>query len=289
MKLALHINDYSGLGPSGQLAPALARVAVTAEDAGFSRLSLTDHLWQISMVGEESDPMLESYTTLGYLAARTRTIELQTLVTAAMYRPPGLLAKIVTTLDVLSGGRAWLGIGAGWNEEEASGLGLPYAAQAERFARLEETLRICLQMWSDSADPFVGEHYQLAGTLNSPQALSRPRPRILVGGGGERVTLRIAAQYADAFNVFGGRHAGQKVERLREHCAKLGRDADTVEKTAVLPLDVTAPDGPDAVLAELRRLHELGFTTVYAAVADVGAVTPLEILGSKVIPEIAGW
>ncbi|MEV6166567.1 LLM class F420-dependent oxidoreductase [Streptomyces sp. NPDC052052] len=289
MKLALHINDYSGIGPPARMASALARIAATAEDTGFSRLSLTDHLWQVSMVGEEYEPMLESYTTLGYLAARTRTIELQTLVTAAMYRPPGLLAKIVTTLDVLSGGRAWLGVGAGWNEEEASGLGLPHAAQAERFAHLEETLRICLQMWSDSTDSFVGEHYQLAGTLNSPQALTRPHPRILVGGGGERVTLRIAAQYADAFNVFGGRDAGQKVARLREHCEKLGRDFDAVEKTAFLPLDVTAPADLEAALADLRRLHELGFTTVYAAVADIGSVTPLETLGSKVIPEIAAW
>jgi alkanesulfonate monooxygenase len=289
MRLALHINDYSGLGAPAQMASALVRIARTAEDAGFCRLSLTDHVWQISMIGEEHEPMLESYTTLGFLAGQTRTIELQTLVTAATYRPPGLLAKIVTTLDVLSGGRAWLGIGAGWNEQEAVGLGLPYGPQGERFERLEETVQICMRMWGDGQDSFVGEHYQLGGTLNSPQALSRPRPRILVGGSGERVTLRLAARYADAINVYGGRDAGQKVARLREHCAAVGRDADVIEKTAVLPLTVTADGDVERLLDELRRLHEWGFTTVYGAVADVAALTPLETLGSKVIPEIAAW
>ncbi|RAY16986.1 LLM class F420-dependent oxidoreductase [Actinomadura craniellae] len=289
MRLALHINDYSGLGAPHQMAPALARIARTAEDAGFARLSLTDHLWQISMLGEEYEPMLESYTTLGYLAGQTRSIELQTLVTAATYRPPGLLAKIVTTLDVLSEGRAWLGIGAGWNDEEATGLGLPFGPLGERYARLEETIKICRQMWSDSRDSFVGEHYQLASTLNSPQPPTRPGPRILVGGGGERVTLRLAAKYADAFNVFGGPDAGQKLTRLREHCAEIGRDADAIEKTAVLPYAGDGAGGVDGLLEELRRLHELGFTTVYSSVPDVATITPLETIGAKVIPEISGW
>ncbi|MFJ3774593.1 LLM class F420-dependent oxidoreductase [Streptomyces sp. NPDC090075] len=288
MRLALHINDYSGLEPA-RMAPGLARIASTAEETGFSRLSLTDHLWQVSMIGEEHEPMLEAYTTLGYLAGRTRSIELQTLVTAVTYRSPGLLAKIVTTLDVLSGGRAWLGIGAGWNAQEATGLGLPFGPQGDRFARLEETLRICLAMWADGDEPFVGEHYQLGGTLNSPQALSRPRPRILVGGSGERVTLRLAARYADAFNVYGGPDAAQKVARLREHCEAVGRDIDAVEKTALLPLAADAPGEVERLLAELRRLHELGFTTVYCAVTDVADLRPLETLGAKVIPEIAGW
>ncbi|MEU1520222.1 LLM class flavin-dependent oxidoreductase [Streptomyces sp. NPDC005811] len=180
MRLALHINDHSGLEPA-RMAPGLTRIASTAEETGFSRLSLTDHVWQVSVIGEEHEPMLEAYTTLGHLAGRTRSIELQTLVTALTYRSPGLLAKIVTTLDVLSGRRAWLGIGAGWNEQEATGLGLPFGPQGERFARLEETLRICLARWADGDEPFVGEHYQLGGTLNSPQALSRPRPRIPAG------------------------------------------------------------------------------------------------------------
>jgi alkanesulfonate monooxygenase len=289
MRLAVHINDYSGLGPPDQMASTLARIARTAEDVGFARLSLTDHLWQITMIGEEYEPMLESYTVLGYLAGQTRSIELQTLVTAATYRSPGLLAKIVTTLDVLSGGRAWLGIGVGWNEQEATGLGLPFAPPGERFARLEETLQICRQMWGDSHDPFVGAHYQLASTLNSPQPLTRPHPRILIGGGGERVTLRLAAKYADAFNVYGGPDAGQKLTRLREHCETIGRDADAIEKTAVLPLAVDDPGGVEHLLEELRRLHELGFSTVYSTVADVGTISPLETIGAKVIPEISRW
>lgn len=289
MRLALHINDYAGFGEPRRMAGALGRVARAAEEAGFARLSLTDHVWQISLVGEEDEPMLEAYTALGYLAGLTRTIELQTLVTAATYRAPGLLAKIVTTLDVLSGGRAWLGIGAGWNDEEAQGLGLPFAPQRERFSRLEETLRICLQMWSGSRESFVGEHYQLASTLNSPRPVSEPRPRILVGGGGERTTLRIAAKYADAVNVFGGADAGQKIVRLREHCERIGRDADEIEKTAVLPVAVQGPGDTDALLEELRRLHDLGFTTVYCSVPGVAAPAPLEALGTKVIPEIARW
>jgi F420-dependent oxidoreductase-like protein len=290
MRLALHINDYSGLGAPSALGGTLARIARAAEEAGFARLSLTDHLWQISLLGEDNEPMLESYTTLGYLAGQTQAIELQTLVTAATYRPPGLLAKIVTTLDVLSGGRAWLGLGTGWNEQEATGLGLPYSPLAgELYGRLEETLQICLQMWSDSRDSFVGEYYQLGETLNSPQPLSQPHPRILIGGGGERRTLKLAAKYADAFNVFGGPDAGQKITRLREHCEALGRDPDEIEKTAVLPLPGDGSRFAERLLDELRRLHDLGFTTVYAAVPGVGAIAPVEQLGEKVIPEISGW
>jgi F420-dependent oxidoreductase-like protein len=300
MKLALHINDYSGLsgsapggGPS-QLGPALARVARAAEQAGFARLSLTDHLWQVSLLGEDHEPMLESYATLGYLAGVTSTIELQTLVTAATYRPPGLLAKTVTTLDVLSEGRAWLGLGLGWNEQEAAGLGLPFGPRGQLFEQLEETLQICLQMWSGSRDPYNGKHYQLGETLNSPPSHRQPRPRILIGGGGERRTLKLAARYADAFNVFGGQDAGQKITRLSEHCAAIGRDPDEIEKTAVLPLPGNSTGFAERLLDELRRLHELGFTTVYAAVPRLGAPGlidpgPVEQLGEKVIPEISGW
>lgn len=289
MRLALLVNDYARLGAPAELAGTLGRIALTAEEVGFARLSVTDHVWQVSAAGEDDEPMLEAYTTLGFLAGLTRSIELQTLVTATTYRAPGLLGKIVSTLDVLSGGRAWLGIGAGWNEQEATGLGLPYDSQSGRFQRLEETLRICLQMWSGSRDSFRGKHYQLASTLNEPQPLSRPRPRILIGGGGERVTLRLAATYADAFNVYGGPDAGQKVARLREHCERIGRDVEDIEKTALLRLPVDRPGGVDHVLAELRRLHELGFTTVYGIVPGIGTITPLETLGAKVIPEIAGW
>jgi alkanesulfonate monooxygenase len=289
MRLALHINDYSSLGAPPQMGPALVRIARTAEDCGFTRLSVTDHVWQISLLGEEDEPMLESYTTLAFLAGQTSSIELQTLVTAAPYRAPGLLGKIVTTLDVLSGGRAWLGVGSGWNEQEATGLGLPYDSQRGRFARMEETLQICLQMWSGSRDPYRGKLHQLSSTLNVPAPVSRPRPRILVGGGGERVTLRLAATYADAFNVFGGRDAGQKITRLHEHCARIGRDPAEIENTALLPVATDGTGGVEHLLEDLRRLHDLGFSTVYAAVSDVATITALETLGAKVIPEIAAW
>ncbi|MEU9272603.1 LLM class F420-dependent oxidoreductase [Streptomyces sp. NPDC048251] len=289
MRLALHLNDYSHLGEPGDMGPALARIARTAEDVGFARLSVTDHLWQISQIGEEEEPMLEAYTTLAFLAGHTSTIELQTLVTAGTYRAPGLLGKIVTTLDVLTGGRAWLGIGTGWNEQEATGLGLPFDGHDGRYERLEETLLICLQMWSGSAEPVMGEHYQLGSTLNAPQPVSSPRPRILVGGGGELRTLKLAAKYADAMNVWGGQDAGQKISRLRERCEDVGRDHEEIERTALYPLDVEGPQGADGLLRELRRLHDLGFTTVYGAVPDLGSEAQLEILGSKVIPEIGTW
>jgi alkanesulfonate monooxygenase len=289
MRLGLHLNDYTHLGGPAQMGPALGRIARTAEDVGFARLSVTDHLWQISLIGEEDEPMLEAYTLLAFLAGQTSTIELQTLVTATTYRAPGLLGKIVTTLDVLSGGRAWLGIGTGWNEQEATGLGLPFDHHDGRYQRLEDTLKIVLQMWSGSGEPYVSEHYQLGQTMNIPLPVSQPRPRILIGGGGELRTLKLAAKYADAMNVWGGEDAGQKITRLRQRCAEVGRDPDEIEKTALVNFDLDGPEGVDGLLKNLRRLHDLGFTTVYGAVPDISSEAPLEVLGAKVISELASW
>lgn len=289
MKLALHLNDYSHLGSPAEMGPSLVRIAKTAEEVGFSRLSVTDHLWQISLVGEEDEPMLEAYTVLAFLAGSTSKIELQTLVTAATYRAPGLLAKIVTTLDVLSGGRAWLGIGTGWNEQEATGLGLPFDHHDGRFRRLEETLKIVLQMWSDNDGEYVTESYQLGQTMNIPAPVSSPRPRILLGGGGELRTLKLVAKYADAMNVWGGEEARQKINRLAERCDEIGRNPDEIEKTALINFDLKGEGGVDALLDNLRRLHDLGFTTVYGAVPDLGDIAPLELLGSKVITETNSW
>ncbi|MET3953267.1 F420-dependent oxidoreductase-like protein [Rhodococcus sp. OAS809] len=289
MKLALHLNDYSHLGSPAEMGPSLVRIAKTAEEVGFARLSVTDHLWQISLVGEEDEPMLEAYTVLAFLAGSTSKIELQTLVTAATYRAPGLLAKIVTTLDVLSGGRAWLGIGTGWNEQEATGLGLPFDHHDGRFRRLEETLKIVLQMWSDNDGEYVTENYQLGQTMSIPAPVSRPRPRILLGGGGELRTLKLVAKYADAMNVWGGEEARQKITRLAERCDEIGRNPDEIEKTALINFDVNGKGGVDALLDDLRRLHDLGFTTVYGAVPDLGDVAPLELLGSKVVTETNSW
>src|SRR6476619_5268194 len=238
MKLGLHVPDFTWPGGAATLASDLRNVAVAAEDAGFARLSVMDHVWQIGVVGPPENDMLEAYTALGFLAAHTKRVELLAWVTAVVYREPGLLAKAVTTLDVLSEGRAMLGIGAAWNEEESRGLGLPFPPTAERFERLEEALQICLQMWSDRQDAYEGEHYRLDRTLNVPQSLRRPHPPILIGGSGEKKTLRMVAQYADACNLFAGPELEHKLDVLRQHCADVGRDYDEIEKTVMSPLNL---------------------------------------------------
>jgi F420-dependent oxidoreductase-like protein len=288
MKLGLHIADFTWPNGPDALARDLTRVATTAEDAGFSRISVMDHVWQIRGLGPPEHEMLEAYTTLGYLAARTTKAELLAWVTAAVYRQPGLLAKIVTTLDVLSEGRAWLGIGAAWNEAESRGLGLAFPPTAERFERLEEALQICLQMWSGDDGPYDGRHYQLARTLNSPQSRQKPHPPILIGGGGERKTLRLVAQYADACNLFPSPELGHKLDVLRDHCNAIGRDYDDIEKTVMTGLD-PGEDGSnvDALIDELRGYAELGVAHVHGWVPRCAEITPLEILGEKVIPAVA--
>ena len=221
MEIGLHVANFTWPGGPPAIAEHLTRVVVAAEDAGLARVSVMDHVWQIGPLGPPEEPMLEAYTTLGYIAARTSRVELLAWVTAVSYRDPGLLAKIVTTLDVLSNGRAWLGIGAAWNGEESEGLGLFFPPTKERFERLEETLRICLQMWSDDEGPFEGTHYRLGRTLNSPQALHRPHPPILIGGEGETKTLRLVAQYAQRF-LLRARHV-HRDDLEREAPVLLGR------------------------------------------------------------------
>src|SRR6266700_2063270 len=220
MKLGLHISDFTWDGGARELRFKLGEIAKGAEDGGVDRISVMDHVWQIFVIGPPEHEMLEAYTALGWLAAKTSRVELLTMVTAVVYREPGLLAKAVTTLDVLSGGRAILGIGAAWNEDESRGLGLPFPPVSERFERLEEAILICKQMWSDNDGPFEGKHYHLARTLNSPQALRKPRPPILIGGGGEKKTLALVARYADACNLFGSSPAdvAHKLAVLRSHC-----------------------------------------------------------------------
>ncbi len=288
MKLGLHVSNFSWPGGPAQLGNDLGRIAVAAESAGFDRISVMDHVWQIGVIGPPELEMLEAYTTLGFIAARTTRIRLLTLVTGVVYREPGLLAKIVTTLDVLSGGRAMLGVGAAWNEEEAHGLGLPFYPVAERFERLEEALQICLQMWSEKDSPYQGEHYRLERTLNSPQALSRPHPPILIGGSGERKTLRLVARYAQACNLFGSGDLEHKLDVLREHCEKEGRDYDAIEKTVVFNFDVGEHgERVDQVLEQLHRLAELGFSVAHGSVAGVSTITPLEIIGERIVPAAA--
>jgi len=232
--------------------------------------------------------MLEAYTTLGYLAAATSRAKLLTVVTGAVYRHPGILAKIVTTLDVLSGGRAWLGIGAAWNEAESRGLGIPFPPVAERFERLEETLQICLQMWRGDESPYQGQHYRLERPLNSPPPLTKPHPPILIGGGGERKTLRFVARYAQACNLFPGPDLARKLDVLRAHCDAEGRDYDEITKTCYYIFDV-GENGEKAaqVVDQLGGLAEMGFQAAIGAVANVWQVRPLEIIGSEVIPAVA--
>lgn len=287
MKVGLQIPDFSTPRGPGALGRELATVARTADDAGFEYIAVMDHFFQIPAVGPAEKEMLESYTTLGYLAACTSHAALVTLVTGTVYREPGLLAKIVTTLDVLSNGRAWLGIGAAWNEEESRGLGIPFPAVAERLERLEETLQVCLQMWRGDEKPYAGKHYSLARPLNSPQSLSRPHPPVMIGGGGEKKTLRLVAKYADACNLFAGRDEARKLDVLRQHCEAVGRDYDTIYKTAYYWFDTSK--GPQRIVDELGALAALGFDAAIGAVASVWDVTPLEVIGSEVIPVVADF
>jgi len=254
------------------------------------RVSVMDHVWQIGPHGPVEHDMLEAYTTLGFLAAHTSRVKLLTLVTGVTYRDPGLLAKMVTTLDVLSGGRAMFGIGAAWNEEESLGLGLFFPSTAERFERLEETLQICLQMWSGEEKPYAGVHYQLGRTLNSPQSLTRPHPPILIGGGGEKKTLLMVARYAQACNLFPGPELPHKLDVLREHCEREGRDYDDIEKTVVFPFDVGS-DGErvEQTLEGLRALADLGVQVAHGRVEAVQDIRPLEVIGEHVVPAVADW
>ena len=287
MKVGLQIPDFTRPEGPSTLGPALRDVARTADDAGFDFIAVMDHFFQIGLIGPPEREMLESYTTLGYLAACTSRAKLITLVTGVVYRHPGILAKIVTTLDVLSGGRAWLGIGAAWNDEESRGLGIPFPPVAERFERLEETLQICLQMWRGDETPYLGQHYQLERPLNSPQALSQPHPPIMIGGSGEKKTLRFVAKYAQACNLFPGPDLARKLDVLRAHCDAEGRDYDEIEKTCYFIFD-TGEKGEKAgeIVDQLGNLAGMGFRAAIGAVANVWQVTPLEVIGSQVIPAV---
>jgi F420-dependent oxidoreductase-like protein len=288
VRIGVQIPDFTREAGAATLGADLATVARTADDAGFEFLAVMDHFFQIGMVGPPGNDMLEAYTTLGYLAACTSRASLLTLVTGAVYRHPGVLAKMVTTLDVLSGGRAWLGIGAAWNEEESRGLGIPFPPVAERFERLEETLQIVGQMWRDDESPYAGRHYQLDRPICHPQPVSRPHPPIMIGGSGERKTLRLVARYAQACNLFPGPDLARKLDVLRAHCDTEGRDYDEIQKTCYFIFDVGEKgERAGQVVDQLGQLAGLGFQAAIGAVARVWDVTPLEIIGSEVIPQVA--
>ena len=276
MEFGIHIADFTWTGGPSTLGADLARHVRDAEAAGITRITVMDHFWQLHGLGPENHEMLEAYATLGFLVAHTEKALLHTLVTGVIYREPALLIKQVTTLNVLSGGRVGLGIGAGWNEAESRGLGFHFPTTGERFERLEETLQIALQMWSDEEEPFHGQHYSLERALNSPQSLTRPRPYLMIGGGGERKTLRLVAQYADACNISVTPESAHKLEVLARHCDDLGRDYAEIEKTCMFA--ITPESTVDDVVRTAEEMAELGFTASYiyaAGITDRAHITDL--------------
>jgi F420-dependent oxidoreductase-like protein len=289
VKIGLQIPSFTWPGGAAAIGPTLASVAETADTAGFDSLWVMDHFYQIRGVGRPEEPMLEGWTTLGYMAAHSKRATLGLMVGGVHYRLPAIWAKAATTLDVLSGGRAYLGIGAAWNEEESHGLGFPMPSLGVRFEMLEETLQICHAMWQGergSEKPFEGKHYQATRLLNSPQAISKPHPRILIGGGGEQKTLRLVARYADACNIFGGPdQLTHKFAVLRERCAEAGRHFDEIERTNLQSVDL-ARESPAQVIARFRTLAAVGVQHVIFNLANAWDVRNIETLSREVIPSV---
>jgi F420-dependent oxidoreductase-like protein len=291
MRIGLQVPSFTWPGGPAEIGARLAQIGRTADDAGFYSLWVMDHFFQIGVVGPPEHPMLEGYSALSYLAGVTKRVKLGTLVTGVIYRHPGILVKTVTTLDVLSGGRAYLGIGAAWNEQESRGLGVPFPPLKDRFEQLEEALQIAHQMWKGDRAAYDGKYYQLADPLNSPQPLSQPHPPIMIGGGGEQKTLRLVAQYADACNLFarmGGDVLRKKLDVLRGHCETLGRPYESIERTALNTVHLTSGGTSAAdVIAECRSLAELGIQHVIFNMPNVHELAPLETFGREIIPAVA--
>ena len=287
MKLGIHFGHFDLPGGTPALAATVAAVARAADEGGCAIFTLMDHWFQMDRVAPAQEPMLEGYTTLGFLAGRTDRITLGLLATGVTYRHPGLMVKIVTTLDVLSGGRAQLGIGAAWYEREHRGLGVPFPPIAERFERLEEALQIADQMWSDNDGPYEGRHYQLAETICSPQPLQQPRPRILVGGGGERKTLRLVAQYADACNLIATDPATVAHKQVLErHCEAVGRDPATIQKT-ILTVDSDPLEQGDEFIGRMDQYARMGIELVEVVPRGTDPVAVVTQLGEYVVPRLA--
>jgi F420-dependent oxidoreductase-like protein len=293
MRIGLQVPNFTWPGGPTQIGSRLAEIARAADEASFYSLWVMDHFFQIEVIGPPETDMLEGYSTLSYLAALTRNVKLGTLVTGVVYRYPGILVKTATTLDVLSGGRAYFGIGAAWFGREAAGLGTPFPEVSERFERLEEALQIAHQMWSGSTGPYQGKHYQLAETMCVPQPLSRPHPPIMIGGMGEKKTLRLVAQYADACNLFTGYGMDAlrgRLDTLKRHCDALGRDYATVEKTSLSTAHL-APGKQSAsdVIAHCRELAATGIQHAIFNMPNVQDLTPLETFRREIIPAAAAF
>jgi len=291
VRIGLQIPSFTWPDGDASIGSRLAEIGRTADEAGVDSLWVMDHFFQIGVIGDADEPMLEGYSALSYLAGVTERAKLGTLVTGVIYRYPGILVKTATTLDVLSGGRAYLGIGAGWNEREALGLGVPFPSTRERFERLEEALQIAHQMWAGEIAPYDGRHYRLAEPLNSPQVLSRPHPPVMIGGMGEKRTLRLVAQYSDACNLFtygGADLIRHKLDVLRRHCEEVGRDYEEIERTALGTVNL-AQGGMTAegVIGLCRELNEAGIEHLIFNMPNVHEIRPLETFGEKIIPAVA--
>ena len=299
MKLGLQIYSFTWPGGPGAIGPTLARAVRTADDVGFDSIWVMDHFWQIGGPGSELQPMLEGWTTLGFMSAHSQHARLGLMVGGVHYRNPGLWVKAATTLDVLSGGRAWLGIGAAWNQAESEGLGFPWPSTAERFEMLEDTLRIAHGMWQGergSEEDFRGRVFHASRLLNVPQSISRPRVPIMIGGGGEKRTLRLVAEYADASNLFGGpEQLVKKYAILAEHCAAVGRDFAEIERSNLQSVALTdrgaaggRRESPDQLVERFGRLAEAGVQHVILSVGDADDAHALEALGRDVLPQLRG-
>lgn len=294
MHIGLQIPSFKYPGGTAAIRPKLKEIATTAEGAGFHSIWVMDHFYQIdNLFGEPyTDPMMESYTTLGYLSGLTEKVYLGVMITGVIYRLPSILLKMVNTLDIVSGGRAYLGIGAAWYEGEAKGFGVPYPSTSERFEWLEDTLQLAHKLWEGDEISFTGKHFSAPKMTNNPRPLSTPHPRILVGGMGEKKTMRLVAQYGDACNLFETDTATlqQKLDALKAHCQQLGRNFDEIEKTSLSTAHLTAgSDTVESVLSRLKTLSELGITHAIFNMPNVYDITPLETFGKEIIPAVADW
>jgi F420-dependent oxidoreductase-like protein len=292
MHIGLQIPSFKYPGGTIAIRPRLKEIVTTAEEAGFYSLWVMDHYYQIKgLFGEAyTDPMLEAYTTLGYFAGLTEKAYLGVLVTGVIYRHPSVLLKMVNTLDILSGGRAYLGIGAAWYEEEAKGFGIPYPSTSERFEHLEDNLQLARALWNRDETSFDGQHFSAPAITNNPRPLSNPHPRILIGGTGPKKTLRMVAQYADACNIgdwVGTENMQKALDTLKAHCENLGRDYNTIEKTSLGTVHLSGDDTADSVIRRIQDLSEMGFTHAIFNMPDVYKITPLETFAKAIIPVVA--
>ncbi len=293
MHIGLQIPSFKTPGGTAAIRPKLKEVVTAAEAAGFYSLWVMDHYYQIKgLFGEAyTDPMLEAYTTLGYFAGLTEKACLGVLVTGVIYRHPAVLMKMVNTLDILSGGRAYFGIGAAWYEDEAKGNGIPYPSTSERFEQLEDSLKLAKALWNSDEISFTGQHFSAPAMTNNPRPLSNPHPRIMVGGTGPNKTLRMVAQYADACNIgdwVGKENMQKALDDIKRHCDALGRDYNTVEKTCLGTVHLAGKDTVGGVIDRIRELSAMGFTHAIFNMPDVYTITPLETFAREIIPSVVG-